>query len=135
MSRFRKRRRTKPEVVIVTAGATIGLGVLILCGIAVSYAKSIPKYDAPPAEKTQFSLTANDSGKTFTYAAGAHFSVFLSEANYKKDALRCSPAGVVGNSTSLGVPPKGMWVRRFEAVSPGSCTLTDKDFEVTIVVR
>ena len=134
MSRIRRKRK-KSEILVLGVGALVGLSCIIVgaAGLALAHARELSH--PAPAEKTQFSLTANDSGKTFTYTITSRFSVFLDEAHYPLAALRCSPDGIVGSISNIGVPPQGLWVARFEAVAPGSCVLRDKDFAVTIVVE
>ncbi len=133
MSRIR-RRRTKSEAVVTTAGVLVGIFVLLVFASVDTIAKSRQQTSDAVAEKTQFSLTANDSGKTFSYTIGTHFSVFLDEAHYPEAKLHCTPAGVVTLTKDLGVAPTGLYTARFTAVAPGTCELKNNDFSVLIRV-
>ena len=133
MSRIR-RRRTKSEAVVITVGVLVSIVVLIGLASVHTIAKSRQQTSDAVAEKTQFSLTANDSGKTFSYTLGAHFSVFLDEAHYPEAKLQCAPAGVVALTKDLGVAPTGLYTARFTAIAPGTCELKNNDFSVLIRV-
>ncbi len=134
MSRIR-RKRTKSEAVTIVVGALAGTTLLLLvAGCFALISAKQPESEAV-AEKTQFSLTANDSGHRFAYALDAHFSVFLDEAHYPERNLRCIPAGVVVSTKDLGVAPTGLYTARFTVVAPGECELKNNDFSVLIVAR
>lgn len=134
MSRIR-RKRAKSEALTITVGALTGVVLLVVIASGFRLLKEKPPQSDAVAEKTQFSLTANDSGRTFTYALGAHFSVFLDEAHYPESKLHCSPQGVVVSVKDLGVAPVGLYTTRFTVVAPGTCELKNNDFSVLIVAR
>ncbi len=111
------------------------LGALCLLGgvMAYSFAKSRAHQSDAVAEKTKFSLTANDGGRRFVYAVGTHFSIFLDEAHYPEAKLHCTPEGVVELTKDLGVAPEGLYTARFTVIGSGSCRLQNGDFSVLIV--
>ncbi|OGG56013.1 hypothetical protein A3D71_02290 [Candidatus Kaiserbacteria bacterium RIFCSPHIGHO2_02_FULL_55_20] len=80
------------------------------------------------------SLHESDSGKTFAYNVGARFGIFLDENNNPKTGLRCAPEGVIELRQYTDSEPPA-YVASFEAKTPGTCMLTDKDFSATIVVK
>jgi hypothetical protein len=89
----------------------------------------------PKAVKSQYEVTANDTGKTYTYPVGVHFSVFLDEEHYPKNELVCHPGGVIAHAANMPVATLPLYAVRFDTVAPGICTLHNKDFSMTVVVE
>ena len=87
------------------------------------------------AEKSQFEITENDAGKTYTFALGSHFGVFLDEPNHPQKYLTCMPNNIVVPGDESLVVTKPLWGVRLYAVGVGTCTLRDKDFSMKIVVQ
>ena len=128
-----KKRNRKP---FFLAAAACG-AVAVLGAGAWWYAQEHARpavREKPQAIENQYELTANDSGKMFAYPVTSRFSVFLDEAHYPKQKLRCSPGGIVGQISNVPVVPPPLYVVRYEAVSTGTCVLQDGDFSATIVV-
>ncbi len=134
MSRFR-RKRTKSDLVITAAAGVLGLAVVLAFVGVLTYARSTEKKgDGPTAEKSKHEVTANDNGKVITFPVGVHFSVLLDEEHYPKTGLKCAPGGVVAHASDMPVAALPLYAVRFDTISPGTCTLSNKDFSATIVV-
>ena len=89
------------------------------------------------AEKSQYEITANDNGKTYTFGLGVRFAVFLDEDNYPKADLTCKPNNIIASAAADDTPVAALplWVVRYYTVGVGQCTLKDKDFSMKIVVQ
>ncbi len=87
-----------------------------------------------PSISQQFEITAKDNGKTVVYTITSRFSLILDQQQYPKEAMKvtCQPAGVVGSISNVPPVAPPLWITRYEGVEPGECTVTDRDFSVTI---
>lgn len=82
----------------------------------------------------QTTITEQDSGKTLVYPETVRFQIELDPQTYlqEKFKLFCPHDGVlvsISNLPSLEVPRS---VVRYQAGTPGTCTITNNDFTVTI---
>ena len=141
MSRSRIKKRSRVPFVL---GSGLCAGLVLSALAASSYihwirlspvaqaALSEPAIIAPQPQKEKYILTANDAGKTYTFTLGSRFSVLLDDA-YPKALLRCTPRGIIEEGDAP-VATKPLWAARFYAAGLGSCTLSDEDFTLTIIV-
>ncbi len=81
-----------------------------------------------------YEITAADSGKTFTYSVTSRFTVILDGNRYPKRALACLPEGIVGSISNIPSVAPPDYAARFEGTQPGTCHLSDGDFQVTITI-
>jgi hypothetical protein len=82
----------------------------------------------------QYEITAADSGKTFTYHVTTRFTVILDASKYPNAELACKPDEVLGTLSNIPALEPPFYAARFETVIPGTCMLSDRDFQVTIQV-
>jgi hypothetical protein len=80
-------------------------------------------------------ITQDNSGERLSYTVTTRFGVSLDPQANPPERLRCTPEGVIGAISN--VPPSGssLYIARFEAVQPGTCTLTDDNFSAVISVQ
>lgn len=95
---------------------------------------STPSTTSPPTPSSQYEIRAKDSGKSFTYTVTTRFTVILDQNQYPKSDLKCQPKGVIGSISNIPEVQPPLYAARYGAVQPGTCTLKDGDFEVTIRV-
>lgn len=81
-----------------------------------------------------YTITAADNGNTFSYPLTSRFTVILDSTRYPKSELTCAPAGILGSISNIPPVSPPLYAARFETVAQGSCTLSDRDFSVRIVV-
>ena len=101
---------------------------------AVPNTPTVSNTPAGPQPTQQFVITENDNGKTFTYTVTSRFTVELDQNRYPKENLSCEPAGIIGSISNIPAVEPPLFAARFEAVKPGTCTLRDDGFEVSIRV-
>ena len=89
--------------------------------------------ECPGIDQT-YTITAADSGKAYSYPITSRFTVELDAAAYPKTELSCTPSGVIGSISNIPAVAPPLYAARFEALAPGTCTLTDRDFLVRISV-
>ncbi len=75
---------------------------------------------------------ANDSGKRFIYTVTSRFSLILDSTKYPPGELTIAPAGVIGEISNIPSVELPLRAFRYEGVSPGQCTIRDRDFVVKI---
>jgi hypothetical protein len=88
---------------------------------------------------TDVELSAEDSGRTFTYAPGTVFSLFIPEGDDELD-VECDPdnaLALVEGNESAPTSPEGQRVIQYRAVTEGSCDISydDLDYDIRIVPR
>ncbi len=84
------------------------------------------------ANESLYHITAQDSGKTFTYTLTSRFVVTLDERTYLQRNLQCEPSGIIGRITNVPSAEPPLYNEQFEAVAAGTCILRDGSFNVTI---
>jgi hypothetical protein len=119
--------------------ALILLSFILTACAGVQQVVSTPSLTPPPttslpAPSTQSEIRAQDSGKTFTYTVTTRFTVILDQNQYPKSDLSCQPQGIIGSVSNIPEVQPPLYAARYEAVQPGTCTLKDGNFEVTIHV-
>jgi hypothetical protein len=85
-----------------------------------------------PELSTTDEITEADNGKTFTYTVTSRFSVILDGNKYSPDSLSVVPTGIVGYVSNIPDVDPPLWVVRYEGVSPGTCSIRNGDFAVTV---
>lgn len=96
-----------------------------------------PSSTSPSYVTGDFELTASDTGKYFSYPPTSRFSVVLNGTQYPSSSLQamCTATSVIGAiSNQPSAPGTGEYARGFEAVSPGTCLITNDGWRVTILV-
>lgn len=94
----------------------------------------LPPSSSCSLENCPFEIYATDTGKTFTYSETSRFTVFLDSNKYPKSELVCNPQGIIGEISNIPPAVLPLYATRFETISPGQCTLSDRDFSVNIIV-
>ncbi len=84
--------------------------------------------------KNRADITLERNGQTFTYTISSRFFVFLDDVKYPVRDLTCEPRSVIGYVSNGQFRGPHLYPDYYEAVKPGTCTLRDRDFAVTIVV-
>jgi hypothetical protein len=92
--------------------------------------------ESPTPITDHFELTAADSGRTFAYPLTSRFGIVLDGQTYPRADLQvtCDHAQVLGpisNIPSVSLPDYAV---RYEGVNPGTCSITDRAFSVTILI-
>ncbi len=83
----------------------------------------------------QYTISAQDNGKTFSYVMTSRFTVILDKNAYPPEKLIWSPDIVLGRISDTSAPENPAdALTRIEAVQPGTAVIKDNDFSVTIVV-
>ena len=85
------------------------------------------------AGQCPLALHKSDSGQTFIYPVATRFDVTLAEIKDPQSNLRCIPEGVIRPRQFITSGP--LYTASFEAVTPGTCMLSDNDFSATIVIQ
>jgi hypothetical protein len=85
-------------------------------------------------EAEHYTITAADSGGAFSYPVTSRFLVELDSSQYDPAMLSCAPAGIIGEVSNTPSVQAPLFVKNFEAVAPGECTLRDGSFSARIVV-
>jgi hypothetical protein len=81
-------------------------------------------------------IYASSIGKTYTYLPSTYITVFLDQKTYPpKEDLKCLPEGVIGDAPKPPHTPVALYVKRFETLAPGQCTLESGDFHMKIQVE
>lgn len=89
-----------------------------------------------PAYSQQYEIREQDSGKTFVYSITSRFSVILSQDKYPKENLKvgCDHEDVIGSISNIPSVQPPLYAVRYEGVTPGTCTITDGSFHVTVEI-
>lgn len=83
----------------------------------------------------QYTITAQDNGKTFSYVMTSRFTLILDKTAYPPEKITWSPDIVLGRISDVPAPENpNDALTRIEAVQPGTAVIRDNDFSVTIVV-
>lgn len=84
----------------------------------------------------RFQLTSQDRGQTFTYPLTSRFGIVLDGQKYPRADLQvsCDQNMVLGPISNLPSVSPPDYAVRYEGVNPGTCTISDRDFSVTIVI-
>jgi hypothetical protein len=85
-----------------------------------------------PALSTIYDITEADSGQIFTYTVTSRFSVILDATRYSPDHLSVVPTGVIGDISNVPDVDPPLQATRYEGVNPGTCTIRNGDFVVTV---
>jgi hypothetical protein len=82
----------------------------------------------------QYEFTAQDSGKTATYTVTSRFTLILNALVYPKANLKltCHPEATIGTITNLPAETPPLYAVRYEAEEPGSCTIKNGAFLLTV---
>lgn len=90
---------------------------------------------AAPAS-TPYQLIAQDSGKTFVYTLTSRFSIVLDSRTYPRADLSvtCDRPQVIGPISNIPAIAPPDYVVRYTGVNPGTCTIRDRAFSVTIQI-
>ncbi|OGG56786.1 hypothetical protein A3D71_00375 [Candidatus Kaiserbacteria bacterium RIFCSPHIGHO2_02_FULL_55_20] len=86
-------------------------------------------------ESGQGEITVADNGKALSYPVGSKFTVTLDSTLYPENALSCAPpnSGVVRTVKNTKEVQPPFYVRTFEVMGPGTCTMTNTRFIAAIV--
>ncbi len=84
--------------------------------------------------KSRAAITLADRGKELTVQVGHRFSVFLDDVEYPVDELSCTPEGYFGYISNASFRGLHLYPITFEAVLPGRCSLSNRDFRAEIIV-
>jgi hypothetical protein len=87
---------------------------------------------AEPQLSTTYEITEADNGKTFTYAVTSRFSVILDGNKHPPDDFTVAPSGVIGYISNVPSVDPPLQAVRYEGVIPGTCTIRNGDFAVTV---
>jgi hypothetical protein len=93
-----------------------------------------PLTPADTAGARAYRIGEEDSGKEFSYAVSSRFTVILDERKHPQTSLAPKPAGIIGRVQNIPSVEPPLYAASFEAVRPGRCLLTAKDFRVMIEV-
>ncbi len=83
----------------------------------------------------QYTLEESDTGGTFQYSVTSRFDVILDSTIYQPGGVTCSPQGILGPISNIPSVAAPLFAQRFEALAPGTCTLSDGNFSATIQVQ
>lgn len=77
-----------------------------------------------------------DSGRTFSYPVTSRFTLVLDERLHPRTELRvaCTPDAVLGPISNIPAVPAPRYAVRYEGLRPGTCTITDREWVVTIQI-
>jgi hypothetical protein len=84
---------------------------------------------------TNFDIGFSDNGKSFSFNITSRFSIILDDTLYPVNELSCTPERIIGQISDGSVRGPGLYPVMFEGVKSGSCTLSDRDFQVEIVIK
>lgn len=93
-----------------------------------------PLTPADTAGARAYRIGEEDNGKEFSYAATSRFTVILDERKHPQNSLAPKPPGIIGRVQNIPPVQPPLYAASFEAVRPGRCVLTAKDFRVLIQV-
>lgn len=90
-------------------------------------------YQEPGVPGTAY---CSDNGKTFNIWITSRLSVVLNAAEFPHAnvIINCSPEAAIGSVSNLPVEPSGYYVVRYEGVKPGTCTIQNGHFAITVNV-
>jgi hypothetical protein len=77
----------------------------------------------------------SDSGTAFYYPVTGRFTVILNQNNNPAENLRCTPDGIIGPISNIPSVAPPLYAARFEGLQPGTCTLTDDNFSITVIIK
>lgn len=81
-----------------------------------------------------YEITEIDSGRIFTYTLTERFSVILDSNKYPRENFKYEPPGIVGAVSNIYPVPDPLYMMRYETVKPGTGTIRNGKFAVTINV-
>lgn len=89
-----------------------------------------------PGLTQQYEFTERDSGKTVTYTITSRFQIILNPQKYPQKNVRvaCTPGGTLGTVTNLPSVAPPLYVVRYEGVQPGTCTIKNGSFLLTVII-
>jgi hypothetical protein len=95
-----------------------------------------PQSTPMPVLTQQYSFTAQDSGKTITYAVTDRFRITLDSQNYPQKDVRvsCTPAGALEPLSNLPPPSPPLYMIQYMVVQPGTCTIKNGSFLLTVII-
>lgn len=83
-------------------------------------------------------LHESDNGKSFVYGLTTRFQLLLNESEHPQQRFieECTPEGVIGEISNIPASPNpDFYFKRYEAVTPGVCILSNGNFRVQVVIR
>ncbi len=88
----------------------------------------------PEALSQQYEITERDAGRTFVYAETSRFAIILDGRVYPRPSvkLRCDRPDVLGPISNLPSVAPPLYAVRYEGVTPGTCTISNQGFAVTV---
>jgi hypothetical protein len=93
--------------------------------------------DSSLALASQYQITLQDNGRTFTYTVTSRFLLYLDKTRYPKNEQVCQPEGIASwVSNAMGLYDENLKLDSvgFETVKPGVCVIQVRDFRIIIQV-
>jgi hypothetical protein len=87
-----------------------------------------------PQLSTTYEITEADNGKTFTYTVTSRFSVILDGKKYPPADHSVAPTDIIGYISNVPSVDPPLQAVRYEGVNPGTCTIRNGDFAVTVII-
>jgi hypothetical protein len=100
---------------------------------------TIPEMTVNPslALSSQYQITLQDNGRTFTYTVTSRFLLYLDKTRYLKNEQVCQPEGIASwVSNAMGLYDENLKLDSvgFETVKPGICVIQVSNFQIIIQV-
>jgi hypothetical protein len=115
--------------------ATVFFILLSLSACAPSSSTTPTPTATPDPLQQQSDIKLQDNGGAFTFTVTSRFFVFLDNQANPVSELKCTPEAIIGIISNGSLNGPGRYPVMFEAVQPGTCTLTDREFSVQITVK
>jgi hypothetical protein len=116
-----------------------GLAILLISCSVKSLNTQTPtsplEVSSTPQLDVKMDIGLANNQKTFTFGIASRFFIFLDDKLYPVNELSCTPEGIIGQISNGSLRGPGSYPVMFEGVTSGSCTLSDRDFQVEIVIK
>jgi hypothetical protein len=94
----------------------------------------VPATPSTGSARPAFEISELDAQSTISYPVTSRFMLVLDEQAHPRAELRvaCTPDGVLGPISNVPPVAAPRYAVRYEGLLPGTCTVTDRDFVVTV---